>query len=313
MKANLEIELLRTLVAFADCGSFKGAAQLVCRSQPAVSMQMRRLEELVGQPLFGRRGREVIFTDRGMQLALQARQILAIHDRILDEMHGEELDGRVRIGIPDDYAMLILPNILKRFSDHYPRVSLEIVANTTPILTEQLANGDLDLAILATRSPEERDVILRREPIVWVSSPRHSAHTRRPVNLALFSDESPIYRATIAALEGLAAAGDGSLEFRIGVKSKSWAVLTTAAACGFAVATMARCVVAPGLRILGADDGFPPLGHIHIVMRATPDTQSVATSRLAEKILGGFRDELGSGAFDGPPELLREIDALLAV
>lgn len=312
MKINLEIELLRTLVAFADCGSFKGAAQLVFRSQPAVSMQMKRLEDLAGHPLFERRGREVVFTERGMQLALHARQILASHDRVVDELLGEKIDGRVRIGIPDDYAMLFLPNVLKEFADHYPNVSLDIVANTTPVLSRRLDNADLDLAILATRTPDEKDLVLRREPIVWVTAPGHDVHTRRPLVLALFSDESPIYRATITALQEFSAAEDDSFDFRIGVKSKNWAVLTTAAASGFAVATMARCVVAPGLRILTADDGFPALGDIHVVMRGSPDSQSLATSRLSEKILSTFRDGHVPDAIGDDPPLLDRINSLLS-
>src|SRR5688572_2578929 len=109
MKTNLDIELLRSLVAFADAGSFKLAAQLVYRSPSAVSMQMRRLEDLVQQPLFMKRGRDLSFTDKGLQLAIHARQLLVFHDSIVDEVQGQRIQGKVRVGMPDDYAMMLLP------------------------------------------------------------------------------------------------------------------------------------------------------------------------------------------------------------
>lgn len=289
MKVNLDIDLLRTLVAFADAGSFKGAAQLVLRSQPAVSMQMRRLEELVGHPLFTKRGREMVFTDKGEQLAQQARQILALHDKVVTTWRGGDAGGRVVLGLPDDYAALLLPDIFAELARSWPNVSVEVIVNTTPVLLEQLDNGQLDLAIIATQAPKRSDVILRKEPVVWATSPNHDTHLQRPLKLAVFSDESPVYRATIAALRDSAREGESSPDFRIAVKSKSWTVLLASATAGFAVTTMARCVVPPGLRILGPADGFPDPGHVHIVMRGTPDTQSIATSRLAERILEAFR------------------------
>ncbi|MBL8266893.1 LysR substrate-binding domain-containing protein [Steroidobacter sp.] len=295
MKVNLDIDLLRTLVAFADAGSFKGAAQLVLRSQPAVSMQMRRLEELVGHPLFTKRGRDMVFTDKGEQLAQQARQILALHDKVVSTWRGGDAGGRVVLGLPDDYAALLLPDIFAELTRSWPNVSVEVVVNTSPVLIEQLDNGQLDLAILATQAPKRSDVILRKEPVVWTGSPDHDTHLQRPIKLAVFSDESPVYRATIAALRDSAREGEVAPDFRIGVKSKSWTVLVAAARAGFAVTTMARCVVPPGLRILGPEDGFPNLGDIHIVMRGTPDTQSIATSKLAERILEAFRRNSPTG------------------
>ncbi|MDG2535886.1 LysR substrate-binding domain-containing protein [Sphingomonas sp. HITSZ_GF] len=299
MRINLDLELLRTLVAFADTGSFKRAAQLVYRSQPAVSMQMRRLEDLLGHALFTKQGRGVTFTEKGLQLVAQARQIVIAHDRLVDQMHGAKVEGRVRLGIPDDYAVVILPAVLRRLNARFPGVNVDIVANTSPVLVQMLAAGDLDLAILAAANPEPEDLVLRREPIAWVTSSEHDTHLRRPLPLALFADESPIYRATIAALTGRSDAE--ALDFQIVLRSKSASVLVAAAMGGFAVATMARCVVPVGLTILSERDGVPDAGHIHVVMRATQDSQSLATSRLTGDILDSFRGD--PVAFE-PPALL---------
>lgn len=153
--------------------------------------------------------------------------------------------------MPNDYALTLLSAILQHFASFHGGVPLEVVTNTSPRLIKLLETGELDLAILATDRPRNEDVELRREPIEWVASPDHDL-TRRPLALALFSDESLIYRATIASLPGLAVAGDqSSVDVRIGLRSSSWSALTAAAATGFAVATMARSVVAPGLCRLG--------------------------------------------------------------
>lgn len=229
MRINLDIDLLRTLVAFADTGSFKGAAQLVFRSQPAISMQMKKLEDLAGHSLFEKRGRELILTDAGRQLALHARKVLKLHDKVVDELHGEKIEGKIRIGIPDNYAPLILPLIFEQFSTRYREISLDIRSNTTPILQKMLDAGELDLAILATDEPSDEDLVLRREPIVWVTSSANSHHTSRPLTLALYSDDSPVYRATMRSLEKLGANDDELLTFRVALESKNSTVLTTAA------------------------------------------------------------------------------------
>jgi DNA-binding transcriptional LysR family regulator len=112
----------------------------------------------------------------------------------------------------------------------------------------------------------------------------------------LFLDDSPVDKNTLSALQKHHSANNAPLDYRIVLESKSWAVLTIAALSGFAIATMAKSVVVPGLRILNSQDGFPNLGHIYIVMRATPDTQSIATSYLAARIMDDFREDIPATA-----------------
>lgn len=296
MKINFEIELLRTFIAFADTGSFKRASELVFRSQPAVSMQMKRFEDLVGKQLFMKKGRDLILTEAGVNMVSYARQLLSVHDDIVDKIHGQKIDGKVCIGIPDDYAMLFLPNILKRFSATHPDIMLDIKSGGSNILSSRLNKGELDIAILAVRTPEEDDIILKRDPIVWVTAAGDVKHTKRPLNLALFMDGSPIDKNTLSTLQKHKSDDNTPLDYKIVLESKSWTVLTIAALSGFAVATMAKSVVVPGLRILSEADGFPSLGQTYIVMRATPDTQSIATSCLAQRIMDDFRDDIPATA-----------------
>lgn len=294
MKINFDMDLLRTLVAFADTGSFKAASQIIFRSQPAVSAQMKKLEEMVGTDLFEKRGREVVFTESGARFALQARQILSLHDRIAEDWREDSVSGRVRFGIPDDYSRVVLPHILNNVIEKYEGLSIDILTNTSPLLIKMLQDSEIDLAVIATAAPLEDDIVLRREEIVWVTAPDKDTHIRSPLPLALFSDESPVYRATLAALQRFPARhGDEPLRFRVGVTSKSWVVLTTVAENGYAVTTMARSVVPRGLRILTEEDGFPQLGQVALVLRGTPDSQSIATSHLAQEILDFFKARPG--------------------
>ncbi|MBL4782896.1 MAG: LysR family transcriptional regulator [Porticoccaceae bacterium] len=290
MKITLDIDLLRTLVAFADTGSFKGAAALVFRTQPAVSMQMKRLENLIGQSLFVKKGRELTFSEQGLRLAVQARKILALHDEVAAEWAAEDSGETISFGLPEDYAPQILPHLLATFAEKYPKTSLEVITDTSPILEKKLHDGTLDLAVLATVSAGTNDIILGREPIEWVTSKGHATHKKQPLPLALFADSSPIYQATVQSLGLLSAPSDKALQFNIMLTSKSPTVLTSAALAGYAVTTLARSIVPDTLRILTEDDGFPCLGFVDLIMRGTADSQSIATSQLTEEILAIFRE-----------------------
>ena len=192
--------------------------------------------------------------------------------------------------------IIFLPNILKRFAATHPDVVLDIKSGGSSILSSRLNKGELDIAILAVRTPKEDDIILKKDPIVWATAKDNIIHTKCPLNLALFMDGSPIDKNTLSTLQKYKSNDNQPLEYKVILESKSWAVLTIAALSGFAVATMAKSVVVPGLQILSEDDGFPNLGHTYIVMRATPDSQSVATSCLAQRIMDDFRSDIPATA-----------------
>ena len=120
---SIDTELLRSFVAIADTGGFTRAAETVNRTQSAVSMQMKRLEEdVVQRPLFERNGRQVRLTPEGQVLLGYARRILKLHGEVLNTLREPHMVGAVRIGTPDDYVMRFLPEILSRFAQAYPLV-----------------------------------------------------------------------------------------------------------------------------------------------------------------------------------------------
>ena len=148
MTSLLDADQLRTFVAIVDSGSFTRAGDAVHKTQSAVSMQMKKLEERLGKPVFEREGRGSKLTEEGERLLDYARRIIKLNVEALASFAEAELAGRVRLGLPDDYADRYLPEILARFSQSNPRVEVTVVCEPTPMLVERIAGSDLDLAII---------------------------------------------------------------------------------------------------------------------------------------------------------------------
>jgi DNA-binding transcriptional LysR family regulator len=260
MDRLLEPELLKSFVAIAETGSFTDAASRVHRTQSAVSMQMRRLEASVGRRLFAKAGRGVELSPDGELLLAHARRLLTVHREVLAAFDGEGLDGRVRIGAPDDYASTFLPPILARFATTHPRVEVEVVCETSARLVEGIGAETLDLALVTQGSGETAGVVLHREPLVWVGSPAHPVHELESIPLALFHSGCLFRQAALAAL---AAHGRNG---RIAYTSVSVAGVCAAISAGLAIGVLCRSAVPPGLRILGEREGLPELPQTTVVL-----------------------------------------------
>ncbi len=148
MKAPLDLDQLQTFVSIADTGSFTRAAEEVHRTQSAVSMQMRRLEERIGKPLFEKDGRLNKLTEEGERLLSYARRLLYLNRETLAAFDDNRLEGTIRIGTPDDYADRFLPEIMARFARSNPRVELTVTCEPTPGLVEHIRRGNLDIALV---------------------------------------------------------------------------------------------------------------------------------------------------------------------
>src|SRR5215472_7194171 len=175
MTALIDIDQLRTFIAIAETGSFTKAAEFVHKTQSALSMQMKRLEERLDRPIFTRDGRASKLTEDGERLLDYARRIVKLNVEALAAFSSTELSGRVRLGVPDDYADRYLPEIMARFSRVYPGVELTVICEPTVDLVERIERGELDLAIGTNCDGGLRAVeVFRRERLLWVGSNRHS-------------------------------------------------------------------------------------------------------------------------------------------
>lgn len=280
---TIDHELLRTFVAIVDQGGFTRAAQTVNRTQSAVSMQIKRLEEdVIQRPLFVRQNRQLLLTSEGHTLLGYARKILSLQGEALTLLRQPDMVGRVRLGVPDDYVMRFLPGILKTFSQAWPLVDVDVHCAPSSVLSQQ-PQGSLDLIIMTREIGDEVGTILRREATVWVSAESYSTHLQTPVPLAMF--EAPCF-CRRHACNALDRAGRA---YRVAYSSPSLATLQAVVGAGLAVSAWMRSLVTADMQILGKKEGFPELPEASIVLQHTSATQSPIVDSLAEHIVEGFR------------------------
>src|SRR5215470_1087698 len=173
MTALIDVDQLRTFIAIAETGSFTKAAEFVHKTQSAVSMQMKRLEERLDRPIFARDGRASKLTEDGERLLDYARRIVKLNVEALAAFSSAELSGRVRLGVPDDYADRYLPEIMARFSRAYPGVELTVLCEPSADLLELIDSNELDLAIITNVEGQRPAETFRGERLLWVTSSRH--------------------------------------------------------------------------------------------------------------------------------------------
>jgi DNA-binding transcriptional LysR family regulator len=272
----LDLDLLRTFIFVADAGSLSQAAIRVHRTQSAVSMQMQRLEELVGKKLLERGGRGVRLTAAGGRMLRQAHKLLRLHDETILEVRGEDLTGLARLGLADDYADAFLPPLIRGFAARYPHVGVEVSCLPTPDLRRSIKSNRLDLAIL-TLASNNRYKALRRENLVWVGAMNGSAEFINPLPLALSHRETVDRRVALKALKQV------GRSYRTAYESGSCSGLIAVVRSGLAIAVLARCSVPKDLRILGEVDGLPPLPNVEIAL-AAGRVLSPPARRLAEHV-----------------------------
>jgi DNA-binding transcriptional LysR family regulator len=279
MAAPLDLDQLQTFVAIADRGSFTRAADDVHRTQSAVSMQMRRLEERIGKPLFEKDGRTNRLTEDGEKLLHFARRMIRLNRETMAAFDATSLEGQIRIGTPDDYADRFLPEIMARFARSNPRVEMSVVCEPTANLVELLKRGQLDIALVTHSAGTGQSEIVRREPLLWVSSANHQIHEETILPLAVGRATCMWRRAACDALDA------NGRDYRILFTSWSATVVIAAVLSGLAVSVLPECALRPGMRVLGVADGFSTLPDIRIgIMRGQAAGASAIVEALARHI-----------------------------
>jgi DNA-binding transcriptional LysR family regulator len=246
-------------------------------------MQMRRLEDGVGVPLFIRNGRTMALTPEGSTLLGYARRILKLHDEAIAAIVRPEMSGRVRLGAPDDLSDHLLPGVLTRFSNVYPQVQVDVSCDPSHRLMDALENGELDLVVRINGEVPQHGQTIFYEQVVWVTSTHHLAHEKSPLPIAVYNEEC-IYREwAIRTLDA------GDREYRIAYTSPSTSGILAAVRAGLAVAPVGISTLSDGLRILGPDDGFPELPPAVVSLVKARGPQSRAVESLAEHIVDQFK------------------------
>lgn len=275
---NLSMDLLRSFVTVVELGGVTQAGQLLGRSQPTVSLQIKRLEDQVETPLFSRDGQRFDLTPAGERLFKYAKGILALNDEALDEFSKPIITGRVRFGIPSEFATILLPKVLRNFTKSYPGVTLEINCDLSKnLLAHRSDQYDLVLALQDLPSPQ-RVSRIKEDDLVWVTSARHDIHLQTPLALAL-APEPCIYRAR--ALEQLSQL---NRPWQLAYTNTDLTGIQTAIEEGLGVTVLAKGTVPSSLRILKPSERFPFLGKVGIHLFYNKRTVSEAVLRLIEYI-----------------------------
>jgi DNA-binding transcriptional LysR family regulator len=279
MTILLDIDQLRTFIAIAETGSFTRAADIVFKTQSAVSMQMKRLEERIGKPIFERDGRSSKLTEDGEKLLDYARRIVKLNMDAVGAFSDTELTGRVRLGVPDDYADRYLPDIMARFSQANPRVEVTIVCEPTPMLVDRIHANDLDLAIITHVEHKGPAEFVRHERLLWVTSSRHSVQNETPLPLALGRASCCWRQAAQEKLE------TQNRAYRVLYSSWNSTAVGAMVLAGLAVSVLPESALRPGMRVLGPTDGFPPLPSCKIGLLRNWREQTSLTDALANLIV----------------------------
>lgn len=258
---TLDPDLLRTFLAFADGGSLAHAASTVGRTPSAITAQMQRLQELVGEPLIERAGRGRVLTPAGEDLALHARRILAVHREAWLALKGARAGGEVRLAATQDFLAAGLPDLLRDFARHYPRVGLALRVGRTRELAAELAAGSIDVLVAMRAGPAADEVAVLDEPMLWLASADGLIGADEPLPLALLDPPCGFRDAGLAALNRI------GRPFRFAATSPNLAGLMAAVRAGLAVTVRTRRSLGPGIVAAPAALRLPALGSAQFSIR----------------------------------------------
>lgn len=274
MPRNLDLTALRAFVTVAETGGVTRAAGQLNLTQSAVSMQLKRLEEALGQPLFDRTGRRVALTAQGEQLLGYGRRMLALNDEVWGLMRDDAFEGEIRFGVPHDIVYPHVPSILQRFAAEYPRVRMELISSFTRNLKQEFAKGEVDLILTTETSVDAGGEILQTQPLMWVGAPGGAAWRQRPLKLAF--ETACIFRAPVQG--ALEAAG---IPWDMAVNSESTRTVDATVSADLAVHANINGNSSPHLEVIDHGGALPALPTVNINMYVSPRTDFPLVEVLA--------------------------------
>ena len=280
----LPMDLLRSFVSVAQLNSITKAGELLGRSQPAITLQMQRLEELVDETLLVRNGKNMDLSEAGDRLYEYANQILSLNDLAVSEFSKSAVTGKLRLGIPSEFATVLLPKIVSRFAKAYPNVTLEVNCELSKNLLTKSGKASHDLILALQDDPNAKDsALVKTDPLVWVAGSDMTSQKVSVVPLIVAS-QGCIYR---------------NRAIRMLDKSKQpWQIVYTnpdltgiqyAIQEGLGVTVLAKSTVPDNLKILRPSPRFPELGDVGISLLFTGrHRKNEALQLLAEYLKTGL-------------------------
>ena len=282
MKPPLDSDLMRGFLAVVDTGSVTRAADQLGRTQSAVSMQIRKLEESLGQRIFVREPRGVSLTERGQQLLPYAQRVVGLLDEAATTLREKPLSGPVRVGIPDEYVQSILPAALASFSQRHPNTQVTIRCDFSAPQLAALKADKIDLAVIYEGFNADEVEVLAVDPTVWVTSTSHSQHLRKPLPVSIYFSSDWCRDYALHSLEQI------GISYHPAFECDTSANMRSAVINGIAVAPLARSSIPPGCRELTAKDGFIPIDNARVVLHRNPAGTSPAIEAMVTTLRDAF-------------------------
>ncbi|MCG8652872.1 MAG: LysR family transcriptional regulator [Pirellulales bacterium] len=285
MQDRFASDLLRTFVAVVDTGSFSKAAGKIGRTQSAVSMQIKRLEELAGTRLLFRGNGPVTVSPSGEKLLEDARPVLAHLERAAANFSAKALSGPVRIGLMAEYGATYLPDILGHFSETNPKVEVAVTCAHSGRLYELLEEDALDLAIVLDQPDRKGGTVLMRDPTFWTTSRTHLVHKRAVLPIAVFGPGCWWRDWALDSLQSM------RRNYRIAYTSDNNFNLKAAVSGGLAVGLLTQSMLPDDCRPLLPEDGFPEPIKSKVTLRTRRAPLPKAVEAMANVIVADFKQE----------------------
>lgn len=282
---NLQLNHLRTLIAIADKGGFTAAGEHMGRTQSAITQQMHSLEEVVGSPLFRKRGRKRELTEEGLSLLQNSREIIARCNHAIAAANKGAKADFITLGAPLEVAEDLLPPVISAYARKWPNVRLDIRVARSPDLMEMLESGQLDMTLSTRRTDAYHSAFLIKRSVHWIARENWVPDMSRPLPLVL-SDEPSMFRRI--ALSALDLSGHSYSER---VTSPSLAGIRLAVAAGIGVTVRIKSRLFGNTTILTEQDGLPPLPDVHYYLHRSAVDPAPHIRDMFDLIVEHLREE----------------------
>lgn len=279
---NLDVTTLRSFVAVADLGGVTKAAGFLHLTQSAVSMQLKRLEELIGVALLDRSGRGIGLTPSGEQLLGYARRMVSLNDEMIRRLTHEEFEGEVTLGVPHDIVYPVIPRAMQQFAAAYPRVKVRLVSSYTMALRAQFEKGECDLILTTEAEFGAGAEELTALPMAWIGAPGGATWRRRPFRFA--SGKNCLFRTS--AIRALDEVG---IDWEIAVETDSERTVEATVSADLGVMAMIEGTEPPHLEVIDHGGALPDLGIQHINMYGANEGKGEVVAYLANLLRQGFK------------------------
>jgi DNA-binding transcriptional LysR family regulator len=304
MTRDIDIALLRAFVAVVEAGGVTNAARVLNRTQAAVSLQIKRLEELFGTALFQREHKRLSLAPAGERLLGTAQRLIALNDETWSAMTTPQFEGEVRLGVPPDIVTSLLPPVLQRFNQAWPRINVSLICRASTLLLEDFAKGKVDLTLTTELGCGKFGETLLSDRLVWVGARGGTTHLQRPLPVSL---GSKICRFRPVVIEALQAS---QIDWRTVSEDCNMEPVYATLKAGLAVAPLLRVGVPDYLEILGPDSGLPALPDFKVNLYVPAAATQVA-EELARQIRQHFAMRLGRSREPSPPAQPRHARATM--